>query len=45
MLSAKGNAEPSCLWCEGLEARAADMAKWVESPTGKPERLVRQALE
>ncbi|MBH5397074.1 hypothetical protein HZZ13_04605 [Bradyrhizobium sp. CNPSo 4010] len=37
MLTAKGRTEPSCLWCEGFDARAMDMAKWADSPFGKPE--------
>ncbi|WP_461349992.1 hypothetical protein [Bradyrhizobium liaoningense] len=45
MLTAKGRVEPSCLWCEGLDARALDMAKWADSPFGKPERSVRQSFE
>lgn len=36
MLSAKGRAELSCLWCELIDARAVDMAKWADSPSGKP---------
>jgi hypothetical protein len=44
ILSAKGRAEPSCLWCEGIDARAVDMAKWADSPTGKPERTALQSL-
>jgi hypothetical protein len=45
MLSAKGHAELSCLWCELIEARAVDMAKWADSPYGKPEQTVRRSLE
>lgn len=45
MLSAKGRAELSCLWCELIEARAVDMAKWAESPYGKPERTLRRSFE
>jgi hypothetical protein len=45
MLTAKGRVEPSCLWCEGLDARTLDMAKWADSPFGKPERSVRQSFE
>jgi hypothetical protein len=45
MLTAKGRVEPSCFWCEGLDARALDMAKWADSPFGKPERSVRQSFE
>jgi hypothetical protein len=45
MLTAKGRAEPSCLWCEGIDARAVDMAKWADSPSGKPERMVRRSFD
>ncbi|MCK1541093.1 hypothetical protein IVA98_16370 [Bradyrhizobium sp. 160] len=45
MLSAKGRAEFSCLWCEGIDVRTMDMAKWADSPSGKPERAARQSLE
>ncbi|MVT76074.1 hypothetical protein GPL20_24000 [Bradyrhizobium cajani] len=43
MLSARGRAELTCLWCEGIDARAVEMAKWADSPSGKPER--RTALQ
>ena len=45
LLSAKGRAEPSCLWCEGLDVRTMDIAKWADSPTGRPERAARQPFE
>jgi hypothetical protein len=45
MLTAKGRPEPSCLWCEGIDARALEMAKWADSPSGKPERIARQSFE
>lgn len=45
MLTAKGRAEPSCLWCEGLDARTLDMAKWADSPSGKPDRSARPSFE
>lgn len=45
MLSAKGRAEPNCLWCEGIDARTVEMAKWADSPTGKPERSTHQSFE
>jgi hypothetical protein len=45
MLTAKGRAELSCLWCEGIDARAVDMAKWADSPSGKPVRSARQSFE
>ena len=45
ILSAKGRAEPSCLWCEGIDARTMEMAKWADSPAGKPDWAPRQPLE
>ena len=45
MLTAKGRAELSCLWCEGIDARAVEMAKWADSPSGKPERSAHQPFE
>ncbi|QOG19059.1 MULTISPECIES: hypothetical protein [Bradyrhizobium] len=45
MLTAKGRAELSCLWCEGIDARALEMAKWADSPSGKPERSARTSFE
>jgi hypothetical protein len=45
MLTAKGRAELSCLWCEGIDARALEMAKWADSPSGKPERSARPSFE
>ncbi|XUJ33568.1 hypothetical protein ACQ5SK_38610 [Bradyrhizobium japonicum] len=45
LLSAKGRAELSCLWCEGIDARTVDMAKSADSPIGKPERSTRQPFE
>ncbi|MGT2439262.1 hypothetical protein ACU4GH_29665 [Bradyrhizobium betae] len=38
MLTSKGSTEFTCLWCESIDARAMDMAKWTDSPTGKPQR-------
>ena len=45
ILSRNGRAEPSCFWCESVDARAMDMAKWADSPSGKPEPTARQSLE
>ena len=45
MLTAKGCAELSCLWCEGVDARAVEMAKWADSPSGKPEGAARSWFE
>lgn len=45
ILSEKGRAELSCFWCEGVDARTMDMAKWAGSPTGKPELIARPTLE
>ena len=38
MLSEKVLRTPSCFWCEGVDARTMEMAKWADSPTGKPDR-------
>lgn len=35
----------NCLWCESVEARAAEMAKWADSPVGKPERSAPPLLD
>jgi hypothetical protein len=45
LLTTKGRAEPSCIWCEGFDTRAMEMAKWTDSPSGKPERSVRPSFE
>ena len=45
LLTAKGRAEQSCIWCEGFDTRAMEMAKWTDSPSGKPERSVRPSFE
>ncbi|RXH04809.1 hypothetical protein [Bradyrhizobium vignae] len=45
MLAAKGRPELSCLWCEVFDACALDMAKWTDSPFGKPEGTVRRSFE
>ena len=41
----EGRARPSCFWCEGVDARTMEMAKWADSPTGKPERAVLQSFD
>lgn len=45
MLTAERGAEPSCLWCESFDARAMDMAKWADSPSGKPERALPRSFD
>ncbi|MCA1413781.1 hypothetical protein I6F30_21930 [Bradyrhizobium sp. NBAIM20] len=45
MLTAHGHTEPSCLWCEGFDARATDMAKWAGSPSGKPEPALPRSFD
>ncbi|WP_225132827.1 hypothetical protein [Bradyrhizobium yuanmingense] len=45
MLTAHGHTEPSCLWCEGFDARAMDMAKWAGSPSGKPEPALPRSFD
>jgi len=45
MLTSKGSTELNCLWCEGIEARTVDMAKWADSPAGKPARAVAQSFD
>ena len=45
ILSEKGRAELNCLWCEGIDARTMEMAKWADSPAGKPDLAVRQSFE
>ncbi|OKO79086.1 hypothetical protein [Bradyrhizobium sp. AS23.2] len=45
ILSKKGATQPSCFWCEGVDARTMEMAKWADSPTGKPERAALQSFD
>jgi hypothetical protein len=45
ILTRKGSTEFNCLWCETIDARTVDMAKWADSPIGKPERITRQPFE
>lgn len=45
ILSEKGLTESSCFWCEGVDARTMEMAKWADSPTGKPERTTLQSFD
>ncbi|MBR0773485.1 hypothetical protein JQ543_12065 [Bradyrhizobium diazoefficiens] len=44
-LAANGRTELSCFWCEGVDARTMDMAKWADSPSGKPEPRTFQSFE
>lgn len=34
----ENRARPNCFRCEGVDARTMDMAKWADSPAGKPDR-------
>jgi hypothetical protein len=45
ILSANGHTAPSCFWCEGVDARTMEMAKWADSPAGKPDRAAPQSFE
>lgn len=45
ILSEKGSTASSCFWCEGVDARTMEMAKWADSPSGKPERTPLQSFE
>ncbi|MGW1423334.1 hypothetical protein ACWAT4_24815 [Bradyrhizobium manausense] len=45
ILSENGRARPSCFWCEGVDARTMEMAKWADSPAGKPDRAVPHAFD
>jgi hypothetical protein len=45
ILTEKGSAEPSCFWCEGVDARTLEMAKWADSPTGRPDRAAAQSFD
>lgn len=45
ILTRKGSMQFNCLWCESIDARTVDMAKWADSPTGKPERAAVQSLD
>ena len=43
--SETGRARPCCFWCEGVPAQAMEMAKWADSPAGKPDRAAPHAFE
>ena len=45
ILSDNGRARPSCFWCEGVDAQAMEMAKWADSPAGKPDQATPHAFE
>lgn len=45
ILSEKGQTTPSCFWCEGVDARTMEMAKWAGSPAGKPDRAAPRSLD
>jgi hypothetical protein len=45
ILSEKGRTAPSCFWCESVDARAMEMAKWADSPAGKPDRAAPYAFD
>ncbi|MBW7962119.1 hypothetical protein [Bradyrhizobium sp. BR 10261] len=45
ILSDKGLTAPSCLWCESVDTRTMEMAKWADSPAGKPDRATPHALD
>jgi hypothetical protein len=45
ILSRNGLAKPNCFWCEGVDARTIEMAKWADSPSGKPERTVLRSFD
>jgi hypothetical protein len=45
ILSANGGTQPSCFWCEGVDARTTEMAKWADSPAGKPDRSAPHAFD
>ncbi|WP_027532169.1 hypothetical protein [Bradyrhizobium sp. WSM3983] len=45
ILSEKGRTTPNCFWCEGVDARTMEMAKWADSPAGKPDRAAPHSLD
>ncbi len=45
ILSEKGSTQLSCFWCEGVDVRTMEMAKWADSPSGKPERAALQSFD
>lgn len=45
ILSGKGQTTPSCFWCESVDARTMEMAKWADSPAGKPDRAAPRSFD
>ena len=45
ILSGNGRLEPNCFWCEGVDARTMEMAKWTDSPIGKPDRAAPRSFD
>jgi hypothetical protein len=45
ILAENGSARHRCLWCEGVDARTMEMAKWADSPAGKPDRAAPHAFD
>jgi len=45
ILSEQGLTTLSCFWCEGVDARTMEMAKWTDSPAGKPDRAAPHPLD
>jgi len=45
ILPEKGLTAPGCFWCEGVNARTMEMAKWADSPAGKPDRAPPHAFD
>jgi hypothetical protein len=45
ILSEKGLTTPNCFWCEGVDARTMEMAKWADSPAGKPDRAAPRSFD
>ena len=45
LLSAKGSRSSAAGGAKRIEARTVDMAKWADSPIGKPERIIRRPFE
>ena len=45
ILSEKRLTTPSCFWCEGVDARTMEMAKWADSPAGKPDRAAPHSFD
>ena len=45
ILSENGRARPRCFGGAGVHPRAMEMAKWADSPAGKPDRAAPHALD